>query len=493
MMETVTKTRSAGVRERLSHPVIDADGHVVEIVPVLQDYIREVGGQKVLERYQATQANWNVDGGDDRVGGPRGWYGLSPKERRDRRVTRAAFWSYHARNTLDRATVTIPNLYRARLDELGIDFAILYPTVALRIHRYADDELRRVGCRAYNRMMADLYRPHASRMTPAAVIPMNTPQEAIDELEYSVRNLGLKVVVLATNIRRPIPEVARRFPELASYATWMDVLALGSDYDYDPVWQKCVDLRVAATTHTSSIGWGPRTSPENYCYNHIGHFAAAGEAFCKALVIGGVVQRFPMLTFAFLEGGVGWACSLYNDLIEHWEKRNLNALHENLDPSLLDRALLSKLFRQYGGDLAAKYADAFATSRAPNEVSLDVKDLDEWSALKIESARDFAKFFSNFYFGCEADDRMSAVAFNPKLNHFGAKMQAIFSSDVGHWDVPDIGAVVAEAYELVERDLLTEEDFCDFTFRNAVKLHGLMNPDFFKGTLIQDSARGILA
>src|ERR1700683_2736065 len=33
-------------------------------------------------------------------------------------------------------------------------------------------------------------------------------------------------------------------------------------------------------------------------------------------------RRFPSLKFAFLEGGVGWGCSLYNDLIGHWAKRN---------------------------------------------------------------------------------------------------------------------------------------------------------------------------
>ena len=37
-------SRSAHIRSRLSHPVIDADGHIVESTPVLLDYMREVGG-----------------------------------------------------------------------------------------------------------------------------------------------------------------------------------------------------------------------------------------------------------------------------------------------------------------------------------------------------------------------------------------------------------------------------------------------------------------
>ena len=31
-------------------------------------------------------------------------------------------------------------------------------------------------------------------MTPAAVVPMHTPEEAIEEATYAVRELGLKVV-----------------------------------------------------------------------------------------------------------------------------------------------------------------------------------------------------------------------------------------------------------------------------------------------------------
>ena len=72
-------------------------------------------------------------------------------------------------------------------------------------------------------------------------------------------------------------------------------------------------------------------------------------------------------------------------------------------------------------------------------------------------------------------------------------MQPLFSSDIGHWDVSDITAIVAEAYELVEEGLLSAENFREFTFENAVRLHGTMNPDFFKGTAVEDAAAKILA
>ena len=36
----------------------------------------------------------------------------------------------------------------------------------------------------------------------------------------------------------------------------------------------------------------------------------------------------------------------------------------------------------------------------------------------------------------------------------GARLNALFSSDIGHFDVPDMTEVVPEAYELVEHGLL---------------------------------------
>ena len=150
-------------------------------MPVLRDYVRDIGGDAILQRYDATVGLWNFDGGPERVG-TKGWHGLSHQERRDQRVSRGGFWAVPTKNSLEHATMTLPNLFRARLDDLGLDFVILYPTKATRFVRNPDEELRRVCCRAFNTMYAELYAPHADRMTVSALIPMHTPQEAIEEL-----------------------------------------------------------------------------------------------------------------------------------------------------------------------------------------------------------------------------------------------------------------------------------------------------------------------
>ena len=49
---------------------------------------------------------------------------------------------------------------------------------------------------------------------------------------------------------------------------------------------------------------------------------------------------------------MAWACSLFSDLVGHWEKRNANDI-TSLDPDLLDVDALLALFEQYGDDACA--------------------------------------------------------------------------------------------------------------------------------------------
>ena len=112
--------------------------------------------------------------------------------------------------------------------------------------------------------------------------------------------------------------------------------------------------------------------------------------------------------------------------------------------------------------------------------------LDEFAACGIERAEDIHDLFvPRFYFGCEADDRLNALAFATRLTPFGARLRAVMSSDIGHWDVPDMTEVLEEAWELVEDGVMTEEDFREFTFVNPARLWTALNPDFFKGTAVE--------
>ena len=236
-----------------------------------------------------------------------------------------------------------------------------------------------------------------------------------------------------------------------------------------------------------------RANPSNFTFNHIGHFAAAGHAVAKGLFLGGVTRRFPDLRFGFLEGGVGWGCQLFADLIEHWERRGAKGI-AYMDPAKLDRKALRQMVDKYGYEEIAAELDKRDGWPMQREDSLTggVKALDDYAACEIAKKQDWIDLFvTPYFFGCEADDRMNSVAFS-RFNPFGAKIQAIYSSDIGHFDVPDMLQVLPEAYELVEDGLITSEDFRDFTFANAVRLWGTQNPRFFEGTSVAKEAAAVL-
>ena len=205
-----------------------------------------------------------------------------------------------------------------------------------------------------------------------------------------------------------------------------------------------------------------------------------------------MTRRFPQLRFAFLEGGAGWGAQLFGDLIEHWERRNAKAL-ERMDPAKLDRKLLMELVVKDGYD---DMAEAFrARDGYPNpeaHLTGGRAELDDFAACKITRKEDWLDLYARpYYFGCEADDRMNVCAFS-RANPFGAQLNAIYSSDIGHFDVIDMRDPLPEAWKLVEDGLITEDNFRDFTFANAVRLWGAQNPRFFEGTVVANEAAAVL-
>jgi hypothetical protein len=211
--------------------------------------------------------------------------------------------------------------------------------------------------------------------------------------------------------------------------------------------------------------------------------------------MGGVTRRFPTLKFAFLEGGVGWACQLYADLIGHWKKRNYEALAE-VNPANLDRPLLQQLFGQYLGREAAdglrEWQSVSEGEEAAAAWAARGRDIiDDYAACGIERPEEFRELFTrNFYFGCEADDPINAWAFNARVNPYAARIKPLFGSDIGHFDVPDMREVLLEAHELVDDGIITPEDFRDFVFTYPVEFWTAGNPDFFKGTAVEQAAGG---
>jgi predicted TIM-barrel fold metal-dependent hydrolase len=310
-----------------------------------------------------------------------------------------------------------------------------------------------------------------------------------------VNELGFRAIMINGLVHRPIGE---RVEQKAGLPNWgsgsnerLDCLGLDSAYDYDPFWQRCVELKVVPASHTPGMGWGSRRSVSSYMSNHIGSFGASMEAQCRSLFMGGVTHRFPDLAFGMLEGGVSWACQLFADIIGHWEKRNRESI-EHLDPARIDQGLIMSLFEEY--------ADGFFHQRVPGlaesftKLEPEPPLTDEWKVTGVASAEDIRdRFVPSFYFGCEADDPGVALAFNARLNPLGVRLNAMFSSDMGHWDVPDMTRVLSEAHELVTAGHIDDRDFEAFVFTNPARFYTRLNPDFFKGTRVEQQVDALVS
>jgi predicted TIM-barrel fold metal-dependent hydrolase len=467
--------RAAEIHASLKHPVIDGDGHWLEPVPVFLEYLCEAGGAQSVDRMRAL---WQRN---------HAWYRSTWPERQHNRTRRSNWWGVTSK-TLDKATALLPALLNERLPELGIDFALIYPSLGLALNGIAQDDLRRAAARAYNKMTADMFAPYAARFAPVAIIPVHTPEEAIEELEYAVGKLGYRAIMLKGTQERPIPSAAEGV-DVNKAAWYVDTLALDSPLNYDPFWQRCVDLGVAVTQHSGSGRWPDRGSISNFTYNHIGHFAASNHAFAKGVFLGGLVRRYPSLNFGFMEGGVSWACQLCADMIEHWEKRRPAGLQ---NPNATNIAEMHRFIAKYGDARLKANADAIMNNLDFLRPECSVEELarpefiaDDFAAAGIESKEDICALFSaNFYFGCEADDRTTLWAFDPRM---GFRLRPVFSSDFTHFDVPDFRDVIPEAFEMVEKGFVTEQDFREFTFTNAARLHTRNNQDFFKDTIVEQA------
>ena len=467
-------SRSAQVRDGLDHPVIDCDGHVQEYVPAALPYLREALG---AERFQAY-----LDRGQEIA---RIMAGGTSDERARTRVPQSAWWATPARNTLDLATAVLPRLLVERLGELGIDYAVLFPSKALGAAAPDDPDVRRGVCRGWNDFYAEAYREFSRSLTVAGIIPMHTPDEAIAELEHC-HAIGLKVAVIPEGVYRPIPEPApdgtQRSPFMLPGQThWFDTFGIDSAHDYDPVWATFERLGFAVMSHGGIGHIAPNnfTSISNYSFNHIGMMAEKMHRQTKSLFMAGVTRRFPRLPFAVLECGVNWATTLLSDAVEHWEKRRPTGLAD-LDPATIDWDLFGSLVSKYGTGMVPDGADL---SGIP-ATGVPPADLDDWRFLDVSSEDELAALFAeHFYFGCEADDRTLAFAFSPALPG-GQPLRPIFSSDIGHWDVTDMADTVAESHELVEDGLITPEQYRAFVYDNPRRLLTAVNPSFFEGTAI---------
>ncbi len=164
-----------------------------------------------------------------------------------------------------------------------------FPTgiVVARPPTTAEYELRWAGLRAHNRWLADFCSLAPDRRAGIAQICLNDVDDAVREIQWA-REAGLRGGVLIPNIP----------PDHADLRPLYDPL-------YDPIWAACQDLGMPVNSHsgTGLPDYGDYPCAQVLWVIETPYFAHRPLWF---MIMSGVFERFPRLTFVMTEGGSGW-------------------------------------------------------------------------------------------------------------------------------------------------------------------------------------------
>jgi predicted TIM-barrel fold metal-dependent hydrolase len=177
------------------------------------------------------------------------------------------------------------------MDKEGLDVAILYPTRGLFVLGIdgMDPGLAAAIARAYNNWLHDFCQAAPDRMYGAAMVAPHDAQSAAAEVRRAVRELGFKAVFMR--------------PNHVNGRKW-------SDPYYDPLWAECQELGVPVGWHEGGKVDLPQPAlgefiPTFSMFNTLS-LPMANMLTCADMIYGGVLERFPRLEVAFLEGNCSW-------------------------------------------------------------------------------------------------------------------------------------------------------------------------------------------
>ena len=280
--------------------VLDSDIHIVEPADLWQRYMDPEFSARGPRGLTETIANLYMVGPDGRPWGRN----RSPDQDkamdagREYSVTEQRFAEFERRGWTSLVQLEA-------MDAEGIDAAVIFPSRGL----YAlsdpdiDPPLAGAVARAYNDWLHDFCRADPSRLIGAGMLSPFDVKDAVAEARRAVTELGFRAVFLRPNV------VGGR--------NWYDPY-------YAPLWSALEDLHVPLGFHEGVASRLPQVGEifgDNFMLQHVfshpGEMMLATAAFCA----GGVLERHPGLTVAFLEGNCSWAPFLLWRLDEHWERQ----------------------------------------------------------------------------------------------------------------------------------------------------------------------------
>ena len=303
---------------QLDFPVFDADNHMYETTDALTRhlpdryaglirYVQVDGRTKIAVKGRISEYIPNPT--FERVAAPgaqQEYFRVGNPEGRSRR------------EIMGRAIESLPAFREPAprldlMDELGIDRALMWPTLASLVEeRLRDDpDAAHAVIHALNRWMHEHWTfDYEARIFPVPVVTLPIVERAIDELEWVVER-GARIILV-----RPAPVPGLRGPR--SFAL----------PEFDPFWTLVQEADVVVGMHASDSGyqrhineWEGLRDDEFTPFTGGSAFAAIVGHQHRAITdtvasaIGhGLCTRFPKLKIAPVENGSAWVRPLVDDM-----------------------------------------------------------------------------------------------------------------------------------------------------------------------------------
>lgn len=251
------------------YSVVDCDGHIVESIPEFAEFMSErIQGHALTPNRNRQGVFPSLDGMH---------FALHEGNATKKRVTASEYRPGSGQDWL------------AFLDRAKIERTVLFTSEGLsvgfiQIPRYAVEV-----CSAYNDYVYQRFAKLSDRLRPMALIPMQDVSAAVHELRRAVADLGLPGAMLPST---GLP------------------LHLGHQ-TYWPIYEEADKLDCALAVHGGANleGAGLDTFT-NFTASHILHHPMPLMVALIGFIYHGVLDRFPNLRVAFMEGGCGWLASI---------------------------------------------------------------------------------------------------------------------------------------------------------------------------------------
>ena len=269
------------------------------------------------------------------------------------------------------------------MDKEGLDVAVLFRTSPLHCDDSFEPEYANDLCRAWNSWIGDFCKENPKRLKASALITLHDVNLAIEEVQRAVNQLGVTALSVC-----PEPVNGKRI----------------HDRYYDPLWAEIEKLGVALCFHPPA-----RPKQDQVANKFFGHPNAnivamalrnpvelilAVSSFCA----GGVLEKFPSLRVAFLEGNCAWLPWLLYRLDERAKLHGpladvplskkpseyfLRQCFISLDP---DEYLVSDVIKRIGDDnlvISTDYPHIDAHFPHALDEFLEIEDVSDMSRRKI--------------------------------------------------------------------------------------------------------------